>query len=99
MYPLRPLMYFAMNLIMVCGMFVWYSLSVSTLTVLNALLISNATVIVRAGGAIWWNLFAAVISMTSHVALLCSLIIFNDTFRMLLITLGITSTISRLYCL
>ena len=29
--------------------------------VLKALLISSATVIVRAGGAIWWNPFATVL--------------------------------------
>ena len=52
MYALRPLMSFAMNLIMVCGMFVWGSLCVNVcmLTVSNALLMSSATVIVRSGG-------------------------------------------------
>ena len=51
-YALRPLMSFAMYLIMVWGMFVWCSLCVSVcmLTVLNALLMSSATVIIRSGG-------------------------------------------------
>ena len=41
-----------MNLTMVCEMFVWCSLCVSvcTLTVSNALLVSSATVIMRSGG-------------------------------------------------
>ena len=41
-----------MNLIMMCGMFVWCSLcmTVCMLTVSNVLLMSSATVIVRAGG-------------------------------------------------
>ena len=40
-----------LNVIMVCGMFVWCSLCVSVcmLTVSNALLISSDTVIVRSG--------------------------------------------------
>ena len=48
---------FAMYLIMVYGMFVWCSLCVSVcmLTVLNALLMSSATVIVRYGGLFWLN--------------------------------------------
>ena len=45
-------MLFAMNLIMVCGMFVWYSLCVSVcmLTVSYDLLMSTGTVIVRSSG-------------------------------------------------
>ena len=41
-----------MYLIMVCGMFVWCSVCVRVclLTVLNALPMSSATVIVRSGG-------------------------------------------------
>ena len=41
-----------MYLLIVCGMFVWYSLCVSVcmLTMSNALLMSSATVIVRSGG-------------------------------------------------
>ena len=44
-----------MYLIMVCGMFFWYSLLVSVcmLTVSNALLMSSANVIVRPGGLFW----------------------------------------------
>ena len=44
-----------MNLIVVCGMFVWCSLCVNMcmLTVSNALLMSSATVIVRSGGLFW----------------------------------------------
>ena len=46
-----------MNLIIVPGMFVCNSflISVCMFIVLKALLISSATVIVRAGGAIWLN--------------------------------------------
>ena len=59
MQVLRPLMKFAMNLMIVPGMFVCSSflISVCMFIVSKALLISNATVIVRAGGAIWLNLF------------------------------------------
>ena len=50
-YALRPLMWFAMNLIMVCGKLDWCSLCVNVcmLTVSNALFMSSATVIVRSG--------------------------------------------------
>ena len=41
-----------MNLIMVCGMFVWCA-NVCMLTVSNALLMSSATVIVRSDGLLW----------------------------------------------
>ena len=49
-----------MNLIIVPGMFVCSSflISVCMFIVSKALLISSATVIVRAGGAIWLNPFA-----------------------------------------
>ena len=52
-----------MNLMIVHGMFVCSSflISVCMLIVLKALLISSATVIVRAGGAIWLNPFATVL--------------------------------------
>ena len=52
-----------MYLIMVCGMFVWCSLSVSVcmLTVSNALLMSSATVIVRPGGLFWLKPVAMVV--------------------------------------
>ena len=52
-----------MNLMIVPGMLVCSSflISVCMFIVSNALLISSATVIVRAGGAIWLNLFATVL--------------------------------------
>ena len=50
---------------MVLGMFVCSSFSVSlyVFTVSKALLMSNATVIVRCGGAIWLKPFAIVLLM------------------------------------
>ena len=50
-------MYFAMNLMIVCGMLVCSSflLIVCMFIVLKPLLISSGTVIVRSGGAIWLN--------------------------------------------
>ena len=53
-----------MNLMIVPGMFVCSSflISVCMFIVSKALLISSATVIVRAGGAIWLNPFASVCS-------------------------------------
>ena len=51
-----------MNLMIVPGMFVCSSFfSVCMFIVSKALLISRATVIVRAGGAIWLNPFATVL--------------------------------------
>ena len=52
-----------MNLMIVSGMFVCSSflITVCMFIVSNALLISSATVIVRAGGAIWLNPFARVL--------------------------------------
>ena len=52
-----------MYLIIVPGMFVCSSflISVCMFIVSKALLISSATVIVRAGGAIWLNAFATVL--------------------------------------
>ena len=52
-----------MNLMIVPGMFVCSSFlnSVCMFIVSKALLISSATVIVRAGGAIWLNPFATVL--------------------------------------
>ena len=52
-----------MNLMIVPGMLVCSSflISVCMFIVSNALLISSATVIVRAGGAIWLNPFATVL--------------------------------------
>ena len=56
-------MYFAMNLMIVPGMFVCSSflISVCMFIVSKALLISSATVIVRAGGAIRLNPFSTVV--------------------------------------
>ena len=61
-----------MNLIMVCGMFVWCSLCVSVcmLTVSNALLMSSATVIVRSGGLFWLKPVAMVLFMLCSAVLL-----------------------------
>ena len=52
-----------MNLMIVPGMFVCSSflISVGMFIVSKALLISSATVIIRAGGAIWLNPFATVL--------------------------------------
>ena len=52
-----------MNLMMMPGMFVCsrFLISVCMFIVSKALLISSATVIVRAGGAIWLNPFATVL--------------------------------------
>ena len=52
-----------MNLMIVPGMLVCSSflISVCMFIVSKALLISSATVIVRAGGAIWFNPFSAVL--------------------------------------
>ena len=56
-------MWFAMNLIIVPGILVCSSflISVGKFIVSKAFLISRATVIVRAGGAIWLNPFATVL--------------------------------------
>ena len=56
-------MLFAMNLMIVPGMFVCISfrISVCIFIVSKSLLISSATVIVRAGGVIWLNPFASVL--------------------------------------
>ena len=52
-----------MNLMIVPGMFVCsnFLISVHMFTVSKALLIASATLIVRAGGAIWLNPFATVL--------------------------------------
>ena len=63
-----------MNLMIVPGMFVCNSflISVCMFIVSKALLISSATVIVRAGGAIWLNPFATVLfSVCSAVIVEC----------------------------
>ena len=63
-----------MNLKIVPGMFVCSSflISVCMFIVSNALLISSATVIVRAGGAIWLNPFATVLfTVCSSVTVEC----------------------------
>ena len=56
------MMWFAMNLMIVPGMVVCssFQINVCMFIVLKALLISSATVIVRAAGAIWLNPFATV---------------------------------------
>ena len=60
---MRPLVWYAMNFMIVSGMLVCSSflISVCMFIVSKALLISSATVIVRAGGAIWLNPFATVL--------------------------------------
>ena len=57
-----------MNLMIVPGMFVCSSflICVCMFIVSKALLISSATVIVRAGGAIWLNPFATVLFRCSN---------------------------------
>ena len=63
-----------MNLMIVSGMFVCISIliSVCMFIVSKVLLISCATVIVGAGGAIWLNLFATVLfSVCSAVTVEC----------------------------
>ena len=65
---------FTMNLMIVPGMFVCSSflISVCMFIVSKVLLISSATVIVRAGGAIWLNPFATVLfSVCSAVTVEC----------------------------
>ena len=65
-----------MNLMIVPGMFVCSSflISVCMFIVSKALLMSSATVIVRAGGAIWLNPFATVLfSACSAVTVECFL--------------------------
>ena len=71
MFTLRPLMSFAMYLIMVCGMFVWCSLCVSVcmLTESNALLMSSGTVILRSGGLFWLKPVAIVLFMLCSAVL------------------------------
>ena len=62
------------NLMIVPGMFICSSflISVCMFIVSKALLISSATVIVRAGGAIWLNPFATVLfSVCSAVTIEC----------------------------
>ena len=74
MEALLPLMQFAMNLVIVPGMFVCSSflISVCMFIVSKAVLISSATVIVRAGEAIWLNPFVTVLfSVCSAVTVEC----------------------------
>ena len=54
-WALRPLMLFAINIMIVSRMFVCVSflISMCMFIVSKSLLISSATVIIRAGGAIW----------------------------------------------
>ena len=60
-YAMRPLMYLSM----VCGMIVCVSLSINVcmFTVSNALLMSNATAMVRVGGMGWLKPVATVLLM------------------------------------
>ena len=63
-----------MNLMIVPGMFVCsnFLISVCMFIVSKALLISSATVIVRAGGAMWLNPFATVLfTVCSSVTVEC----------------------------
>ena len=65
---------FAMHLMIVPGMFVCNSFLIGVCMFIGskALLISSATVIVRAGGAIWLNPFATVLfSVCSAVTVEC----------------------------
>ena len=69
-------MLFAMNLMIVLGMFVCSSflISVCMFIVSKAMLISSATVIVRAGEAIWMNPFVTVLFsavLYRHCRVLC----------------------------
>ena len=66
-----------MNLMIVPGMFVYSSflINVYMFIMSKALLISNATVIVRAGEAIWLNPFATVLfSVCSAVTIECCIL-------------------------
>ena len=76
-YALRPLMKFAMHLIMVCGLIVWCRLCVSVcmLTVSNAVLMSSATVIVRSGGLFWLKPVAMVLFMLCSAVLVGGLLL------------------------
>ena len=70
-------MYFAMNLVIVPRILVCSSfpISVSMFMLSKALLISSATVIVSAGGAIWLNPFATVLfSVCSAVTVECGVL-------------------------
>ena len=66
-----------MNLVMVLGILVCVSLSISVcmLIVSNALLMSNATVMVRSGGSFWLKPVAIVLLMQcSAVSVECLLL-------------------------
>ena len=70
-----------MNLVIVPGMVVCSSflISVCMFIVSKALLISNATVIVRAGGAIWLNPFAMVLfSVCSAITVECFVTVLHE---------------------
>ena len=74
MLALRPLMWFAMNLMIVPGILVCNSFLISgcMFIVSKALLISSATMIVSVGGAIWVNPFATVLfTVCSAVTVEC----------------------------
>ena len=76
-----------MNLMIVPGMFVCsiFLISVCMFIVAKAWLISRATVIVRAGGAIWLNPFATVLfSVCSVITVECCILYpcYMDVFGM-----------------
>ena len=74
---LCPLMQFAISFMIVPGMLVCSSflINVYKFFVSKALLISSATVIVRAGGAIWLNSFATVLfNMCSSATVECCVV-------------------------
>ena len=65
-----------MNLMIVPGIFVCSSFLMFLFIMLKALFISSATVIVRAGGAIWLNPFATVLfSVCSAVTVECCVLV------------------------
>ena len=69
-----------MNLMIVPGILVCscFLISVCMFIVSKALLISSVTVIVRAGGAIWWNPFTTVLfSVCRAVTVECCVDVFG----------------------
>ena len=88
-----------MYLIMVRVMFVWCNLCVSVcmLTVSSALLMSNATVIVRSGGLFWLNHVAMVLCSVVLVEWLHLKPCYVEMCGMLLVMYG--SSVFSLQCL
>ena len=71
---LRLLMQYALNFMIVTGVFVCSSFLISMCSVSKALLISSATVIVCTGGAIWLNPFTTVLfNVCSAITIECCL--------------------------